>query len=159
MPKLIIATIFLAILGLTASSCADSSPIIVTPSITQSKAASVLLLQISLRKEQLASPTPERLAQMQAQGMNTAILGVQRIYLYVQQQLSPAQTSELQALGITVYLDSWIPPVGNNPNGFYLADLPVDKLDALAAKDYVVRLDTAEKSLQPQSDLNIRELR
>ena len=56
-------------------------------------------------------------------------------------------------MGITIYPDSWIPPAGNNPDGFYLADMPVDKLDALAAKDYVIRLDTAEKQLKPQSDL------
>jgi hypothetical protein len=29
--------------------------------------------------------------------------------------------------------------------------MPVDKLDALAAKDYVIKLDTAEQQLQPQN--------
>jgi hypothetical protein len=56
-------------------------------------------------------------------------------------------------MGITIFLNSWIPPVNNQPTGFLLADVPVDKIDALAAKKYVVRLDTAEKQLQPQSDL------
>jgi hypothetical protein len=29
--------------------------------------------------------------------------------------------------------------------------MPVDKLDELAGKDYVVRLDTAEQVLEPQA--------
>jgi hypothetical protein len=57
----------------------------------------------------------------------------------------------LTGLGITIYPDSWIPPLANHPNGFVLADMPVDKLDALAAKDYVIKLDTAEQQLQPQN--------
>jgi hypothetical protein len=144
--------LFFLIIGMSAFSCSNSGQ--TTPdSLTQSKASSLLLLQISLRREQLASPTPERLSQMQSQGMNTTNLNVQRIFIYLKQPLTPAQTSELQALGITIYLNSWIPPAGNNPDGFYLADLPIDKLDTLAAKDYVVRLDTAERQLKPQSDL------
>ncbi len=151
---LAIATLlFIIMIGMSTLSCSNSDQ--TTPnSLTQSKASSLLLLQISLRREQLASPTPERLVQMQAQGMNTTNLNIQRVFIYLKQQLTPAQASELQALGITVYLNSWIPPAGNNPDGFYLADLLVGKLDALAAKDYVVRLDTAEKLLQPQSDLS-----
>jgi hypothetical protein len=29
--------------------------------------------------------------------------------------------------------------------------MPIDKLDALAAKDYVIKLDTAELQSQPQN--------
>ncbi len=119
-------------------------------SATKAKASSALLVQVGLRQEQLANPTAERLAQMQSLGMNVANVGVQRTYIHTNQPLTPGQVSELQALGITLYLDSWIPPVGAHPTGFTLADVPVDKLDALAAKDYVVRLDTAEVKLEPQ---------
>ena len=143
----------LIILGIASLSCSDNPAPVSSPGNTTSstKISSSLQIQASLRKAQLASPTPERLAQMQSQGMNVSNLSIQRIYIYLKQPLTPSQTSELQSLGITVYLDSWIPPVGNNPEGFYLADVPVVKLDTLAAKDYVVRLDTAEKQLRPQS--------
>ena len=87
---------------------------------------------------------------MQTMGMRTDYLGTQRIFIYLAQQLTPAQITELTGLGITVYPDSWIPPVGNHPTGFVLADMPVDKLDELAAEDFVIRLDTAEQQLQPQ---------
>lgn len=153
MRKLAIATsLFIVIVGIFTLSCSNSYQ--GTPnSLTQSKASSLLLQQINLRREQLDSPTPERLAQMQAQGMNVSNLNIQRIYIYLKQQLTSAQTNELQALGITIYPNSWIPPISNNPDGFFLADMPIDKLNQLAAKDYVVRLDTAERQLQPQSDL------
>ena len=59
----------------------------------------------------------------------------------------------LSSLGVTVYPESWIPPVGNHPNGFILAEMPVDKLDGLAAKSYVIALDTAEKEFQYQNDV------
>lgn len=122
--------------------------------MTQTKASSELLLQVALKQQQLASPTTERLDQMHAKGMRTENLEVQRIYIYLSQKLTAAQADELQALGITLYLDSWIPPVGNHPTGFVLADMPVKKLDALAAKAYVVKLDTAETKAEPQSSLS-----
>jgi hypothetical protein len=122
--------------------------------VTQSKASTLLLLQVGLKKEQLASPNPERLSQMQAQGMDISNLKMQKVYIYLSEPLSPSQINTLQQMGVQVFLNSWIPPVGNNPDGFYLAEMPVDKLDDLAAIDYVIRLDTAEKTFRPQSDSN-----
>jgi hypothetical protein len=119
--------------------------------VTKTKASSALLVQVALRQQQQATPTAERLQQMQTLGMRTDYLGTQRIFIYLAQQLTPAQITELTGLGITIYPDSWIPPLANHPNGFVLADMPVDKLDALAAKDYVIKLDTAEQQLQPQN--------
>jgi hypothetical protein len=132
------------VLGMSSISCSDNST-------TRAKASSVLLLQVGLRKQQEATPTQERLVQMQSQGMNTTTIGTQRIFIYLNQQLTPSQVNDLQSLGVTVYPNSWIPPVGSHPNGFVLADMPVDKLDALAAKDYVVNLDSAEVQSQPES--------
>jgi len=115
-----------------------------------SKISPSLQMQIELRRAQLANPTAERLARMQSLGMNTTDLDIQRIYLYLHQSLTQTQIEELQSLGLTLYPDSWIPPVGDHPEGFLLADLPVDKLEDLAAKEYITRLDTAEGKVQPQ---------
>lgn len=122
--------------------------------MAQTKASSTLLLQVALRQGQTANPTTERLTQMQSMGMRTETIGIQRIFIYLSQQLTATQADELQSLGITLYLDSWIPPVGNHPTGFMLADMPIDKLETLAAKDYIVRLDTAETRVEPQSPSN-----
>ncbi len=114
------------------------------------KASSMLLTQINLRKEQIAEPTPERLELMREMGMVVDNLEIQRIFIHLTQELNSLQIAELEDMGIILYLDSWIPPVGAHPTGFIIADMPVDKLEALAQQGYVVRLDTAEWQLEPQ---------
>jgi len=120
--------------------------------IKASKASALLLLQIDLREKQLATPTAERLKQMEQMGIRTDNLGMQRIFIHLAQEPTPSQIDELEAMGITPYPDSWIPPVGGHPTGFIVADMPVDKLDELAGKDYIVWLDTAEQVLEPQTE-------
>jgi len=116
------------------------------------KASALLRLQIDLREQQLAAPTPERLEQMKAMGMRTENLGMQRIFIHLAQEPTAQQIDELEAMGIIPYPDSWIPPVGGHPTGFIVADMPIDKLGELDSKDYVVQLDTAEQVLEPQTE-------
>ena len=122
------------------------------------KISSQLLAQVDLREEQLADPTSERLEKMKSMGMRLDNLEIHRTFIHLNQELITSQIDELEAMGITLYLDSWIPPVGKHPTGYMLADVPIDKLEALAEKSYIVRLETAEKqlepldSIQPQSD-------
>jgi len=113
------------------------------------KVSAQLLMQINLRKAQIADPNQDRLEVMQNMGMKVDNLEMQQIFIHLSQKLSEAQVTELEAMGITLYLDSWIPPVGAHPTGFIIADMPVDKLDALTAKDYVVRLETGEQIDKP----------
>jgi len=121
-----------------------------TVAMPNQKASSLLLFQIELRQQQIVSPTPERLQQMKNMGLNVDNLAIQRIFIYLGEPITPAQVQELQAIGITLYLDSWIPPAGEHHEGFLVADMPLNKLAELAAKDYVLRLDSAEKVAQPQ---------
>jgi hypothetical protein len=115
-----------------------------------SKVSGTLLQQVELRREQIASPNDERLKQMQDMGLSTADLNKQLVFIYVKEPLSAAQAEDLSALGVTVHSDSWIPAVGSHPLGFFIADMPVDKLEALAARDYIAKLDTAERQSLPQ---------
>ena len=117
--------------------------------IKATKASALLILQIDLRKKQLADPVPERLEQMKAMGMRTENLGVQRIFIHLAQEPTAKQLNELEAMGIIPYPDSWIPSAEGQSAGFMVADMPIDKLDELAGKDYVVQLDTAEQVLEP----------
>lgn len=114
------------------------------------KVSSTLLAQVNLRKEQIVEPTPDRLEIMKAMGMKKDNLEIQPVFIHPAQELSQPQVAGLKTMGITPYLDSWIPPVGAHPTGFLVADMPVDQLEALAGKNYVVRLDTAERQLEPQ---------
>jgi hypothetical protein len=117
--------------------------------IEVTKATSRLLLQVSLRRQQLADPTSERLEQMQAMGMNTADLAIQRIFIHFAQEPTAEQIDELEALGVTPYPDSWIATAGGPSAGFMVADMPIDRLDELEGKAYVIQLDTAEQPLEP----------
>jgi hypothetical protein len=120
--------------------------------IKSTKASVLLLLQIDLREKQLADPTPERLEQMKAMGMRTENLRVQRIFIHLAQEPAAQQLDELEAMGIIPYPDSWIPAAEGHPAGFMVADMPIDKLDELAGKDYVVKLDTVEQVLEPLAE-------
>lgn len=115
------------------------------------KISPVLLNQIELRKQQLSQPSDQRLGQMQSMGMNITNLNVQRVFLHLLRPPAEAQMQDMRSLGVTLYLDSWIPPAGVSPTGFLLADMPINVLTNLAAKDYVVKLETAERLSQPQS--------
>jgi hypothetical protein len=113
------------------------------------KATSLLIIQINLRRQQLADPMPERLEQMQAMGMNTEDLEVQRIFIHLAQEPTAGQIDELEALGVTPYPESWIPSAEGPSAGFLVADMPIDKLDELASKVYITKLDSAEQALEP----------
>ena len=113
------------------------------------KVSSLLHVQVNLRKQQIAEPTQERLEMMKGMGMRMDNLKIQRIFIHLTEELNQSQVEELESMGLTLYLDSWIPPVGVHPTGFVLADMPIDKLEEVAKKDYVIRLDTAEQIDEP----------
>ena len=161
----IIGTIFILLLlifssmpGVQASSSqssgSDSQAISPQASEPEAKISALLSLQVGAKVRcQQAPPTVDELNMMKQTGMRTETLDMQRTFIHLAQELTAWQIDELETMGITPYSDSWIPPVGDYPTGFIVADMPVDKLDELAGKDYVVRLDTAEQVLEPQNDL------
>lgn len=142
--RTVIAFMILLLFILPAS-CSD------TETTASEKISSLLLTQVNLRLEQIDDPTTERLEMMRNMGMMVDNLDKQRVFIHLERELNDAQVKELQTMGLTLYLDSWIPPVGAHPTGFILADMPVEVLGELADKEYIVNLDTAEVELQPQS--------
>ena len=123
-----------------------------------SKVSSSLSLHIKIKSAALAHPNTNLSGLTVLPGLNpnnsdSTFLNHEEVFLYFNQPPTASQLNDLQLAGVTVYPDSWIPPVGNHPTGFILADMPVDQLDALSAKDYIVRMDTAEQEAQPQNDL------
>ena len=118
------------------------------------KISALLSLQIGTKLRcQQTPPTADELNMLEAQGINTASMNVQRVFIHLVEEPKAQQIDEFEALGVIPYPDFWIPPVGEYPTGFIVADMPVDKLSELAAIGYVVQLDTAEQMLEPQNDL------
>ena len=134
---------------------ADSTALII-PETTPSKDSwtmkitSQLLYQIDLKQKQLESPTQERLKQMESMGIETRDLTRQKIFMHVYKQLTNSQQAELQSMNIIVYPDSWLPPVGVFPTGYYLAEIPINLIADTASREYIAKLDTAEQLLEPQ---------
>ncbi|MCX5994203.1 MAG: S8 family serine peptidase, partial [Chloroflexi bacterium] len=75
------------------------------------------------------------------------------VFIYTNSRPDAAQVADMASAGVTAYADSWIPPVGEHPQGFITATVPVDKVNDLAAKNYVVRLDSAERQSYRMNDL------
>ncbi len=140
-----IITFMLGLLFVLPVSCSD------TEVMTNEKISSLLLTQINLKKEQIDNPTTERLNILMEMGMMVDNLGNQRIFIHFEHELNDAQVKELQTMGLTLYLDSWIPPVGAHPTGYIIADMPIEVLEELVEIEYIVKLDTAERQLQPQA--------
>lgn len=141
--RLIIAISFI-ILVLLLISCTNTETI-------NEKVSGELLTQINLKSEQIANPSSERLEIMKNMGMIVDNLENQRIFIHLERELNDAQVKELKNLGLTLYLDSWIPPVGAHVTGYIIADMPIEVLGELAEIEYITRLDTAEQQLQPQA--------
>lgn len=115
----------------------------------KAKISAELLFQMDLKMKQVTNPDPQRLRQMESMGMETEDLTQQKVFIHLRQPLTPTQMQELKDMNVTVYPDSWIPPVGVFPTGYYLAQAPVNMIASLASREYVVRLDTAERVLKP----------
>ena len=123
-----------------------------------SKISSLLSMRVKIKNVYLAkggSASQEKISlpggDIQSAG-DLSSVNHEQVFLYFTQKPTTAQLGELTAQGVTVYPDSWIPPLKNHPTGFILADMPVDKLDELASKNYIVQMDSAEQQSYPQND-------
>ena len=115
------------------------------------KISSLLLTQVNLKKEQIKNPSDETFNLIKEMGMRADNLENQLVFIHLERELNEVQVKELQNKGLILDIDSWIPPVGAHPTGYIIADMPVDALDELAEIEYIIRLDTAERVLKPQT--------
>ncbi|UCG55289.1 MAG: S8 family serine peptidase, partial [Dehalococcoidia bacterium] len=141
----------------------DASTASAQDDANNTKISGLLALQVEAKLRSLeAKPLEEGrvdiLQAMQAAGAEVMPLNKQRVFIYSVDKLSQSQIEELDDMGLTLYRDSWIPPVNNYATGFIIADMPLDKLRKLASKNYVIRLDTAEQFLEPHNDLAAQKI-
>jgi subtilisin family serine protease len=120
-----------------------------------SKISSLLAMQIKTKLAQAANTAQSAVKPFgddSPSAAEIAPLNQEEVFLHFAQKPSTSQLKDLSALGVTVFPNTWIPSVGAFTTGFVLADMPVTKLDALAAESYIVTMDTAEQTLSPQND-------
>jgi Tol biopolymer transport system component/subtilisin family serine protease len=122
---------------------------------TQSKVSSLLSLHIKLKQAQADNPFQNTMSPLgidQPSTVETSTINKEQVFLHFTEAPTEEQINDLSSIGVTIYPDSWIPPVNNFDSGFVLADMPIDQLDNLADKNYILSLDTAEQMLYPQND-------
>jgi subtilisin family serine protease len=121
----------------------------------QNKISSLLSMHVRLKQIQTSTSTQSTMplyGMEQNTTAGTTLINSEKIFIYLAKQPTPAQISELNSLSVSIYPDSWVPSVDNFKNGFVMAEIPVDKLDLLTTKSYIVALDTAEQELFFQND-------
>ncbi|MBC7257616.1 MAG: S8 family serine peptidase [Chloroflexi bacterium] len=117
------------------------------------KMSALLQYQLALKREFLANPDVGIAEALTATAGSRWNPQRQHLFVYLQGAPTSQWAQRAQALGVVLYGQTWIPPVGTHPYGFVVADAPVQQVTALASLDDVVRLETAEQVLRPNNDL------
>jgi subtilisin family serine protease len=126
------------------------------PAISKISSSLSLHIKMKTHSSENSEDTDSRqkdMAEINSDGAEIEVSINEKVFLYFNQFPTNTQIDELNSLGVTVYPDTWIPPVGNHPSGFILADVPLDIFNSLTEKNYLVKMDTAEKQSKPQNDL------
>ncbi len=125
---------------------------------TGSKISGRLEMQVRQKNNYLQNggTRPEGVIAPELKGKPAAEIATQKVFLHFRQPPTQSQLAELQGLGVKVYPDSWIPPVGKHPTGFVYAEMPVSRLPDLAAKDYLISLGTAEVKTRSKNNLAVQ---
>ncbi|MBI4333540.1 MAG: S8 family serine peptidase [Chloroflexi bacterium] len=120
------------------------------------KVSSRLDMQVREKNRLAAAPgrAQARTAAPQAARAPAGDVSRQGLFLHMKEFPTPARQAELRALGAILYPGSWIPPVGRHATGFMYAEAAVDRIQGLAARDYVSFMETAEARSKPKNDLS-----
>jgi subtilisin family serine protease len=116
------------------------------------KISPLLAAQLNIKQSCLADSQNFSLNQFHNLNIRSNNPGRQRVYLFFRAFPSDQWIAELESLNGKIILDSWIPPLKNHPHGFIVADFPINQMNLLAEKEYIYRLETAERLLFPNND-------
>lgn len=116
------------------------------------KLGAFLRYQLSLKREFAAAPDGvlgEALAMAGGGRWNPLR---QQLFVYCAAPPDLLLLERMQILGVRAYPETWIPPVGVHRTGFFLADAPIEQVEALAGAGEVLKLESAERAATPQND-------
>lgn len=121
--------------------------------ISWSKIGSSLHVHLDVKKDYLKNPTIEKLTSMENMGINTSNPNAERVFLHFRRYPAPSELTQLRAFDLIVYENSWIPPVGNHPTGFLVAEMPVETADEVAQLEFVTHVNLAGRRLFPLNSM------
>lgn len=114
-------------------------------------------LQAEIEQKDLANRGMLSFQELQSVVMKSRVpTQFQRVFIHFSERPDGAKISELQSLGMTIYEDSWIPPIDGHPTGFMVADIPIDRVEKIASLNYVHRLNTAEARYKPLNNVGAK---
>ena len=95
-----------------------------------------------------------RVSQLSDNGLNPQYIDREDCILYVYDRMSDADIAALDAQGIHVEADEWVPPIpGQHPYGFYLATVEYASLSSVEADARIVYLETGESQSKATNDV------
>jgi subtilisin family serine protease len=74
------------------------------------------------------------------------------VVIYFDEYPTDTEIGELEALGLSCYVNTWTPPLANHPYGFILAKLPPSKLEQTLAKQYIKKMDSSTHEAYPNNN-------
>ena len=75
------------------------------------------------------------------------------VVIYFEDYPSGTEISELEALGISCFVNTWTPPLENHPYGFILAKIPPSQLNNALSKSFIKKLDSSTHEAYPHNNL------
>ena len=91
------------------------------------KISAALRAQIAAKNDYVKSPTSAKFKALKEMGLQEA--RNQIVFLHSKRKPSKSQLKYLTGLGMKIFADSWVPPVGNHPTGYMTAKIPINKIN------------------------------
>ena len=82
-----------------------------------------------------------------------------KLVVYMPAFPTAAQLDELARAGVACFTNTWTPPMPNHPNGFFLAEAPVARINTILALDCVRLLGSAEGLSRPKNNVAAAAIR
>lgn len=106
----------------------------------------------------LISQISEKIAEYKSSGEEGSI---PKIFVIICEKGSPSNTqlNYLSSLGVQSESQSWTPPIDDHPYGYFIAEMPVDRLVDVLKLNGVYKVYSAEDMAMPQNNESDRVLR
>ncbi len=73
----------------------------------------------------------------------------QKVILYSKSEPTEEQKKQLKDQSVECSWELWTPPADNHPYGFVTAKLPINNFEEIITLDFIEKIDTGERELQP----------
>lgn len=115
----------------------------------EDKIGAHLRAQIKEKESFIKAPTSAKYKGLKSLGMKEA--RKHSVFMHFKKKPNKRQIKSLSRLSVETS-ESWIPPNNIHKTGFIVAQVPLDKIQKVAKKYYVKKMETAEGVLNPQND-------